>query len=101
MGTGGVSLFAVQFAKLLGVRVIVTSSSDEKLARAEVSKSSLSEGTQGAKPPSPVPVSGAPVSGVLASSMPASSGPEGCGIASHPVSGTQKRPSPHAAAVSP
>lgn len=33
-GTGGVSLFATQFARLLGARVIVTSSSDEKLARA-------------------------------------------------------------------
>jgi NADPH:quinone reductase-like Zn-dependent oxidoreductase len=33
-GTGGVSLFALQFAKTLGARVIVTSSSDEKLARA-------------------------------------------------------------------
>ncbi len=35
LGTGGVSLFAVQFAKLLGAKVIVTSSSDEKLARAK------------------------------------------------------------------
>jgi NADPH:quinone reductase-like Zn-dependent oxidoreductase len=33
LGTGGVSLFGLQFAKLLGARVIVTSSSDEKLAR--------------------------------------------------------------------
>lgn len=33
-GTGGVSLFALQFAKLCGARVIVTSSSDEKLRRA-------------------------------------------------------------------
>lgn len=33
-GTGGVSLFALQFARLLGARVILTSSSDEKLARA-------------------------------------------------------------------
>ncbi len=33
-GTGGVSLFALQFAKLLGARVIVTSSSDDKLKRA-------------------------------------------------------------------
>jgi NADPH:quinone reductase-like Zn-dependent oxidoreductase len=32
-GTGGVSLFALQLAKLLGARVIVTSSRDEKLAR--------------------------------------------------------------------
>lgn len=34
-GTGGVSLFALQFAKLQGARVVVTSSSDEKLARAK------------------------------------------------------------------
>jgi len=34
LGTGGVSLFAIQFAKLHGARVIATSSSDEKLARA-------------------------------------------------------------------
>jgi NADPH:quinone reductase-like Zn-dependent oxidoreductase len=33
LGTGGVSLFALQWAKLLGARVIVTSSSDAKLAR--------------------------------------------------------------------
>ncbi len=33
-GTGGVSLFALQFAKMLGAHVIITSSSDEKLARA-------------------------------------------------------------------
>lgn len=33
-GTGGVSLFALQFAKMLGARVIIISSSDEKLARA-------------------------------------------------------------------
>ncbi|MES1211618.1 MAG: NAD(P)-dependent alcohol dehydrogenase, partial [Acidobacteriota bacterium] len=33
-GTGGVSLFALQFAKLLGARVIATSSRDEKLERA-------------------------------------------------------------------
>jgi NADPH:quinone reductase-like Zn-dependent oxidoreductase len=32
-GTGGVSLFALQFAKLVGATVIATSSSDEKLAR--------------------------------------------------------------------
>jgi NADPH:quinone reductase-like Zn-dependent oxidoreductase len=32
-GTGGVSIFALQIAKLLGARVIITSSSDEKLAR--------------------------------------------------------------------
>ena len=34
LGTGGVSIFALQFARLLGVRAIVTSKSDEKLARA-------------------------------------------------------------------
>lgn len=33
-GTGGVSLFALQFARLLGARVIITSSSDSKLERA-------------------------------------------------------------------
>lgn len=33
-GTGGVSLFALQFAKMAGAEVIATSSSDEKLARA-------------------------------------------------------------------
>ncbi|MFS8112901.1 NAD(P)-dependent alcohol dehydrogenase [Rhizobium jaguaris] len=35
-GTGGVSLFALQFARASGARVIVTSSSDEKLERAKV-----------------------------------------------------------------
>lgn len=34
MGTGGVSVFALQLAKALGAAVIVTSKSDEKLARA-------------------------------------------------------------------
>ncbi len=34
-GTGGVSLFALQFAKTAGARVIITSSSDEKLERAK------------------------------------------------------------------
>ena len=33
-GTGGVSIFALQFARIGGARVIVTSSSDEKLKRA-------------------------------------------------------------------
>jgi len=33
LGTGGVSVFAIQLAKLLGARVIATSSSDEKLER--------------------------------------------------------------------
>jgi NADPH:quinone reductase-like Zn-dependent oxidoreductase len=32
-GTGGVSLFALQFAQVLGAKVIATSSSDEKLER--------------------------------------------------------------------
>jgi NADPH:quinone reductase-like Zn-dependent oxidoreductase len=32
-GTGGVSIFAAQFARMHGARVIATSSSDEKLAR--------------------------------------------------------------------
>lgn len=36
LGTGGVSMFALQFAKLHGARVILTSSSDEKLARAKI-----------------------------------------------------------------
>jgi NADPH:quinone reductase-like Zn-dependent oxidoreductase len=34
LGTGGVSMFALQFARLAGARVLVTSSSDDKLARA-------------------------------------------------------------------
>jgi NADPH:quinone reductase-like Zn-dependent oxidoreductase len=34
-GTGGVSIFALQFAKLAGAAVIVTSSSDDKLKRAK------------------------------------------------------------------
>lgn len=34
LGTGGVSMFGVQFARAAGARVIVTSSSDEKLERA-------------------------------------------------------------------
>ncbi|WFE72737.1 NAD(P)-dependent alcohol dehydrogenase [Halomonas sp. M1] len=33
LGTGGVSIFALQFAKMMGARVIATSSSSEKLAR--------------------------------------------------------------------
>jgi len=33
-GTGGVSVFALQIGKMMGARVIVTSSSDEKLERA-------------------------------------------------------------------
>jgi NADPH:quinone reductase-like Zn-dependent oxidoreductase len=36
LGTGGVSIFALQFARLAGARVIITSSSDEKLARARI-----------------------------------------------------------------
>lgn len=34
LGTGGVSIFALQFARLHGARVIATSSSNDKLARA-------------------------------------------------------------------
>ncbi|MCR0983151.1 zinc-dependent alcohol dehydrogenase family protein [Roseomonas populi] len=34
LGTGGVSIFALQIAKRMGARVIITSSSDEKLERA-------------------------------------------------------------------
>ncbi|MGA7904078.1 MAG: NAD(P)-dependent alcohol dehydrogenase, partial [Terrimicrobiaceae bacterium] len=33
LGTGGVSIFALQFAKIHGARVIATSSSDEKITR--------------------------------------------------------------------
>ena len=35
LGTGGVSIFALQFAKAAGARVIITSSSDRKLERAK------------------------------------------------------------------
>jgi NADPH:quinone reductase-like Zn-dependent oxidoreductase len=35
LGTGGVSIFTLQFAQLRGARVIITSSSDQKLARAK------------------------------------------------------------------
>ncbi|MDE3066879.1 MAG: NAD(P)-dependent alcohol dehydrogenase [Verrucomicrobiota bacterium] len=35
LGTGGVSIFALQFAKMHGARVIITSSRDAKLARAK------------------------------------------------------------------
>jgi len=35
LGTGGVSLFALQISIMLGARVIITSSSDEKLKRAK------------------------------------------------------------------
>lgn len=35
LGTGGVSIFALQFAAMSGARVIITSSSDEKLERAK------------------------------------------------------------------
>lgn len=34
LGTGGVSVFALQFAKMAGARVLATSGSDEKIARA-------------------------------------------------------------------
>jgi NADPH:quinone reductase-like Zn-dependent oxidoreductase len=34
-GTGGVSIFGLQFAKAAGLRTVITSSSDEKLARAK------------------------------------------------------------------
>ena len=34
-GTGGVSIFGLQFAHAMGIRAIITSSSDEKLARAK------------------------------------------------------------------
>ncbi len=35
LGTGGVSIYALQIAKAMGARVAITSSSDEKLARAQ------------------------------------------------------------------
>lgn len=35
LGTGGVSMFALQIARMFGAQVIITSSSDEKLARAK------------------------------------------------------------------
>lgn len=35
LGTGGVSIFALQFAAALGTRIFITSSSDEKLERAK------------------------------------------------------------------
>jgi|CXWL01.1.fsa_nt_gi NADPH:quinone reductase-like Zn-dependent oxidoreductase len=35
LGTGGVSIFVLQLARLFGARVIITSSSNEKLARAK------------------------------------------------------------------
>ena len=34
-GTGGVSIFGLQFAHAMGIGAIITSSSDEKLARAK------------------------------------------------------------------
>ncbi|RKH28606.1 NAD(P)-dependent alcohol dehydrogenase, partial [Corallococcus sp. CA041A] len=34
-GTGGVSIFALQFARILGARVLITSSQDDKLQRAK------------------------------------------------------------------
>jgi len=42
LGTGGVAVFALQFARFFGARVIITSSSDQKLSRAkELGASSL------------------------------------------------------------
>lgn len=41
LGTGGVSIFALQFAKLHGARVVATSSNDEKLERAKELGASL------------------------------------------------------------
>ena len=35
LGTGGVSIFALQFAAMMGARIIITSKSDDKLARAK------------------------------------------------------------------
>lgn len=36
LGTGGVSIFALQFAEQIGAETIITSSSDEKLGRADI-----------------------------------------------------------------
>ncbi len=36
LGTGGVSIFALQFGKLMGASVIITSGSEEKLQRAKI-----------------------------------------------------------------
>jgi NADPH:quinone reductase-like Zn-dependent oxidoreductase len=41
LGTGGVSIFALQFARMMGARTIITSSSEEKLARARTLGASL------------------------------------------------------------
>jgi NADPH:quinone reductase-like Zn-dependent oxidoreductase len=41
LGTGGVSVFALQFARMHGARVVATSSSDEKLERARELGASL------------------------------------------------------------
>ena len=35
LGTGGVSIFGLQFAAMMGARAVITSSSDDKLARAK------------------------------------------------------------------
>lgn len=35
LGTGGVSIFGLQFARLMGLQAVITSSSDDKLARAK------------------------------------------------------------------
>ncbi len=49
LGTGGVSMFALQFAGAAGARVLVTSSSDEKIARAR--KIGASDGVNYKKDP--------------------------------------------------
>jgi NADPH:quinone reductase-like Zn-dependent oxidoreductase len=41
LGTGGVSMFALQFARLHGAEVVITSSSDEKLERARTMGASI------------------------------------------------------------
>ena len=51
-GTGGVSIFALQFAKLAGAAVIVTSSSDDKLQRAKRSARTIPSTT------APFPIGG-------------------------------------------
>ena len=40
-GTGGVSIFGLQFARAMGIRAVITSSSDEKLAARESTRRSL------------------------------------------------------------
>ena len=45
LGTGGVSLFALQIAKMHGARVIITSSSDEKAGAGEANSARMRRST--------------------------------------------------------